>query len=399
MRLLNQETDKRIITRLDKTITVDNVRGIIKFGENNDYPNIIENIVSSSITAKSISKVYARFLFGQGFENEEINNIVVGQDSKYKDITLKRLLSSVSKSIALNNGSYLHLNFNRDREIVSANVVPFKYIRFQKQDDKGYNAKLLSHQNWAKDPDVKNNKDQSFNKTDIKVYDSYNVNPIVFNKLVGENIVTYKGQIYCLFLDDLYIYPLSPFDATYLDADTESQISIFKNRQIRNGLFDKTVFRVQSPADDDERAKLSYKITSFLGPDSDNVLLLEDEIDTQTGEIKKNGAFAIDSIPTNINDTLFEKWERSLQNNIRKSVGAVPEILIDYEAGKLGTTSGESFKTAVDFYNAMTIDDRSEIEAAFKEIFSNFANPILKNNANWKIKPVSLEFTQTQVIQ
>jgi hypothetical protein len=145
MRLANTEIDKRLYTKLDKSIKVDNVKGIIKFGENNDYPQIIEKIVNGSITAKSISKVYARFLFGNGFENKELNDIVVGKDSKYKDITLKKLLSQVCKSIALNNGSYIHLNVNRDKEIVSAQIVPFKYIRFQKPDDNGYSAKLLSH--------------------------------------------------------------------------------------------------------------------------------------------------------------------------------------------------------------------------------------------------------------
>jgi hypothetical protein len=161
-------------------------------------------------------------------------------------------------------------------------------------------------------------------------------------------------------------------------------------------MFDKTVFRVQSPENEDEREELSDSIKGFLGADSDNVLLLEDEIDPITGEIKKNGAFAIDKIESNVNADLFEKWERALQNNIRKSVGAVPEILIDYEAGKLGTTSGEAFKTAVDFYNSMTVDDRVEIENAFKEIFSNSVNPILKNNTNWKIKEVNLQQFEEQ---
>lgn len=390
MRLLNKEVDKRLITKLDRTITVDNVKGIIRFGENNDYPQIIEKIVNGSITAKSISKVYSRFLFGQGFENTEINDIIIGKDSKYKDITLKKLLSQVSKSIALNNGSYIHVNINRDKEIVDAKLVPFKYIRFQNPDSNGYSAKLLSHINWEKDPDLKSIKNISFDKKEIKIYDAFNLNESAFYALVGENIDTYQGQIYSLFMDDLYIYPLSPFDPTYLDADTEAQISIFKNRQIRNGMFDKTVFRIQSPENDEERDELSRTIKGFLGADSDNVLLLEDEIDPTTGEIKKNGAFAIDTIPTNVNPELFNSWERSLQNNIRKSIGAVPEILIDYEAGKLGTTSGEAFKIAVDFYNAMTIDDRAEIENSFKEIFSNSVNPLLKNNTNWKIKPLSL---------
>ena len=119
-------------------------------------------------------------------------------------------------------------------------------------------------------------------------------------------------------------------------------------------------------------------------------MVLEDEIDPQTGQIKQTGAFAIDKIQSNVNDKLFENWEKGLANTIRKANKALPSVLIDYDESNLGTTSGEGIIQATNFYNQMTRDDRSLVSSMFKEIFSNAKNPDLRNNTNWNIKPLSL---------
>ena len=49
-----------------------------------------------------------------------------------------------------------------------------------------------------------------------------------------------------------------------MDCDTEYQISLYKNRCIRNGMFDKTVFRVEAPSNDIEKRELKEGIRSFI---------------------------------------------------------------------------------------------------------------------------------------
>lgn len=386
MRLVKNEIDKRVDVRLDKSIKSDgnNNLGIMKFGENNDYPQIIERLVNGSITAKSISNIYSKFLTGKGFENEEINNQVIGVDSRGKSITISSLLRQVADSIAMFNGCYIHNNVNLSNDIVNSKLVPFKDVRFSKIDSVGYTAKLAVYKNWDKEV-----------KFDSKEISWFNVTTNNFDAFISqvnevENIENYNGQIFFHFLDNQFIYPLSPFDPVYMDCDTESQISLFKNRQIRNGLLDKVVFRVQSPSTDSDRQDLHNGIRSFIGADGDNVLILEDEIDPSTGEIKKAGAFVIDKIESSINDKLFESWEKALMNNIRKANKALPSVLIDYDESKLGSTSGEGITQAVNFYNAMTFDDRQSISEMFKEIFSRSINPVLRSNTNWTIKELSL---------
>lgn len=394
MRLLQTEIDKSLIVKLDKSIISkgENVSGYMSFGKKNDYPEVIERIINNSVTAKAAARVYAKFLTGSGFENEALNSIVIGKDSRGKKITLRSLLSQAATSVAYHNGFYFHCNMNLDREIGTVKLVPFKHCRFAKLDDRGYTAKIGVHENWHKEKDTK------FEKEKITWYNIFNLDPAVFAAQVKEakGITKYKGQIYFHFYDNQYLYPLSPFDPAYMDADTEYQIQLFKNRAIRNGMLDKTVFRVAGTSDDTENKELATGIKGFLGADGDSVLVLQDEVDDQ-GQIKKTGAFAIDSIKSNINDKLFENWEKNLANNIRKSMAAIPAILIDYEESKLGTTSGEAIIQATNFYNAVTEDDRTQMQEIFEEIFSRSANPDLKSNENWKIKKLDLYATPTNI--
>ena len=77
MKLSIHEIDKRIKVELDKSIKTNNVSGIMTFGEDNNYPQIIERLVYASSTAKSCSKIYSKFISGSGFSNQEIGKVVM----------------------------------------------------------------------------------------------------------------------------------------------------------------------------------------------------------------------------------------------------------------------------------------------------------------------------------
>ena len=160
------------------------------------------------------------------------------------------------------------------------------------------------------------------------------------------------------------------------------------NREIRNGFMATTILRVQAGTEEEEKL-ISERVQYATGADGSRVLLMLDEIDPETGEIKKNGAFAVDKIESNINDKLFESWENSLMSKIRRSQN-VPSIFLDYKTNKLGGTSGEAIIQATNSYNATTRDARSLLSEYLKELFSNFENPELKNNQDWTIKPLTL---------
>lgn len=395
MRLLKSHTDNRLCVKLDKSISSygkKGIKGYMKFGDKNDYPQTVENIVNGSITAKSVKKVYSKFLCGEGFEEDVINGIVIGKDVKGKKITMMSLLRQVCDSMALNHGAYIHLNVNLNREVTEATHVQFKKCRFAKIDDLGYTSYIGVYENWEKSKDAK------FEKDKIRWYHIFNLDQNVFESQIKEvgSIEKYKGQMYFLFLDNEYLYPLSPFDPVYLDCDTEQQVALFKNNSTRNGMIKKTIVRLQEPVDGNDEEDLIEELEEFEGVDGSNVMVIYDEID-ENGEIKKSGAFDIDTVESSIDDQMFAGWQTDLSNNIRKAVNALPAILIDYDESKLGTTSGEGIIQATNFFNAMTKDDRKAISEMFKEIFSKFDNKILKENTNWEIKPLSLYDGNTQL--
>jgi hypothetical protein len=387
-RLVSKEIDKRVIITPNKTIKKieEGVNGLMSFGENNDYPQVMEKIINGSVTAKTSANVYSKFLAGEGFENEEINKIEIGLDSRGKTITLQSLLRQVANSISRNNGAYIHCNYNRDTKIVGTHLKHFKYCRFAKPDDKGYSAKILFYTNWEKDQ-AKGN----FKPKDIKNFNVFNSkkNVIIEEIKTAGSIDDYKGQIYFLFTDNEYFYPLSNYDEVYLDCDTEAQIALFKNRQTRNGFFKKTVLRIQPRKTDAETEKMADNARRSLGVDGDGLWIIEDEPD-ENGEFSDSMGFKFDQIDSDIEDELFKEWPKQLANNIRKAAKNIPNLLIEIQDGIFSGQSGEAIRQATNFYNAITKDDRKEIEDAFEEIFSNFNNDILRSNKNWKIKPLNL---------
>ena len=405
MKLLNKEVVQRAVIKLDKSIVKKDsgINGLMQFGIQNDYPQVIEKLINGSVTAKTSANIYSKFLTGLGFENEAINNIVVGVDSRGKKITLQTLLRQIAISISRFNGFYIHTNLTLGRKVKDVHLKSFKNMRFAKPDDSGYSAKLMYYDNWGKD-----SANGKYDKNLIKEYNVFNLNSDVFTAQIKEagSVEKYKGQVYFEFLDNEYFYPLSVYDDVYLDLDTEAQISLYKNRQIRNGFFNKIVFRVEKQAIEldengneiqNENTELADSIRSFMGADGETALILEDELN-EDGEIEENGGFRIDQIESNIDDALFENWEKSLSNNIRKS-SRIPELLMDFQQVGMGNISGASIKVASDLYNAITADDRAVIEKSIEEIFINSENKVLAKNTNWKIKPLELGINDTVELQ
>lgn len=390
MRLLNKEIEKRLTVKLNKSIKTNDVTGIMDYGKFNDYPQVIEKLIFGSQTAKACANIYAKFIGGNGFENEAIGKIEVGVDNKGKPITLDNIRRQIADSLAKFNGAYIHCNQNFDKQVGNTRLVPFKDCRLSKEDDRGYCAKIAVHPNWSKESDLK-----KFDKNQISWFNHFNLKTIETNIGAAGGIEKYKGQIYSLYLDDNYLYPLSPFDSVYLDMDTEYQIQLFKNREIRNGFTDKIVMNIAPPKEEKEREETVNKAKSWMGADGDKLLMFESEFD-ENGDLKENGSFKVQEIKTNINDKLFEGWEKSLANNIRKAIHALPAVLIDYEQGQLSQASGEMVIQATNYYNALTQPLRDAVSEMIKDIYSNHIDPALSSNTDWSLRPTSLITTEVK---
>ncbi|MFA7362101.1 MAG: hypothetical protein WC139_13795 [Candidatus Kapaibacterium sp.] len=377
------------------TIKPVKLENITRYGEDNNYPTRMERIISSSITAKSASKMLARFLIGKGFVNPELNNIVVGKDEYQRPVTSYKLLTQIANSIAKFNGFYVRVQYDGNYKVAGLKHESFKYCRFGMLDDQDYSGKIVLYNNWDKYRGAKTDKEK------FKVIDIYNPRTEVVKSQVraiakklklqeSEALVKYKGQVYFNFIDDEYIYPISPIDPVSWDADTESQIGKFKNGELRRGFFLKYIVHHTQFESKRDAEEFVDEMKRMMGGDHEiSIMVMEGRFD-KDGKLIENESIKVEKIEQNINDKIFEAYETSTQNNIRRAFDAIPQVLIDYEDSKLGTTSGEALIQACNFYNSQTLQKRDVIKESFTEPFKNFADERY-NNVDWEINPLTFQ--------
>ena len=357
-------------------VTTTTAEGITKYDIDNAYPTRMERIIDGSVTSKSSAAMLKRFLIGKGFVNPALNDIVVGVDRFGRDVTLYILLGKVARSISYFAGFYIRLQYDLNLKVCGLRYENFKHARFGELDSGDFSGKIVLYNNW--DKQRSNGKvsmvNRRYTKSDWNYVDVYNANENAIRAQIAKagEFEKWKGQVYFWFEDEAHIYPVSPVDPVLYDADTEKQISMFKNGEIRRGFFLKYIIshtEFDNQQDADEFKEKMGKLTG--GGHSVSSLVMSGEFD-ENGRIKDGANVHVEPIKQNINDKLFGTYETSTANNIRKAYNAIPQILVDYEDSKLGTTSGEALRQASEFYNTQTEDIRKNIEQSFKQIMQNW---------------------------
>lgn len=341
-------------------------RGIYKNGADNMYPTRVELIINASVTASQCRKLLQKFISGKGFEFEAIDNLIIGYDEMGK-ITGLKLLRKIAESLSFHNGVFIHVNENVLGQVTGMSVLPYRWCRLAGIDENtGRYSQVAVYNNWDYSLKARTNWD------DVQYFPLFN--PLKISEQFAEG--NFKGQVYYFNYTDLGIYPLAPVDPAITDADTEARISFFKNKTLVSGFLDKTIMR-HAPFDSEEDAETFKRVVrSFQGTENtEDIMLLEDTFTSDN----KDGNLRIDRFESKINDKLFESWEKSCPNNIRRCFENPPPVLIDYVEGKLGGTSGESYREAIAFYNSQTEDNRMAVSAILSELFQYWHSGAITN--------------------
>lgn len=349
-------------------VLLDLTLDIYRNGRDNAYPTRIERVINQSVTASQCRKLLAKFIKGRGFEAVELDSFIFGQDMK-GEITGLILLSKIADSLATHGGVFLHLNFNLLGQVTGISVLPYRYCRLSNINlEDGTYSQIAVYDNW--DYSLK----MRFDKSKVMYFDLFNPTLAVqrMNQLGGN----YGGQVAFFSMDDTMLYPLAPIDPAISDADTEAQIAIFKNRTVRNGFLDRTIFRHSPFESDEDKNRFKSMVRQFKGAENaEDILLLEDEFTSDN----KDGNLRIDRLESKINDKLFESWESTCPNNIRKVYNNAPPMLIDAVEGKLGNTSGEAYREAIDFYNDQTEEERMFVSEILTKVTANWVDGSFEN--------------------
>lgn len=361
MRINIAKIQKRIVRRDDRSL------GIINYDIDNAYPQRVVDIVNGSGVAKSCIDIFFKFINGTGFVDTALGNTVVDGDR----LTADKLLRRVAFDRAMHGGFAIHKNYDITGKETTSNHVPFSHCRIGIDKDKKP-VSIAVYSDWAREVDKR------IDKAKIDFIDLYDPDPEVVKEQIemAGGIESYKGQIYYHGAGGEVAYPLSPFDSELEDIETDSQIKLFKYRNISSSFMAShmLVRYGQGEGNNDTEDGLVDQLKEFQGAENFNKLML---IDVDTPEQKP----VLEPFTHQNNDKLFEYHEKSTQDNIRK-VFAIPTIFLEAVAGSLGLSA--QLDDAVSFYNRMTQDERAEIEETLDWLlFDTFGG-------SYKIKPLTM---------
>ena len=125
-----------------------------------------------------------------------------------------------------------------------------------------------------------------------------------------------------------------------------------------------------------EREDFRNELKKSIGVEAEQSVF---HFETEMQGDKLENSVLIKPIESNIKADMFQYADEKTANNIRKSYGNVPPVLIDYVEGKLGNTSGESLKEARVFMQEQTQEERQDVQEMFEELFDGFVRDISEN--------------------
>ena len=373
---------KASILKRDKRFDLRNDRGlgVQSYGEYNDYPQQLIEIVNASGTGKSCVNTYAKFISGKGFEDKDFYKKIVNRFGHTNDY----ICDQISKDFAAFGGFAIHANYNANYKICEIQHIPFEQTRFKALDpDSGFFDKIALHNDWGK----RFLNLRKWKKDDIQFIDFFNSDPeeIKLQIDAAGGWANYKGQILYYSNEGERVYPLPVFDAVLTDMNTEEGISNVSNRNARNNFLSAGMLinysnTNKSAAEEktEDEGQLESTIKGFQGDEKAGKIMY---VELEDGDTKPE---FVSFKGTNY-DKEFNVTLASSQANIGKAFNQPPILRAENVGANFGA---DLMKNAYDYYNSVTENERLIIERAFTTIFKNWFE--LTDN-NYSIIPLSYD--------
>lgn len=344
--------------------------GIQGYGEANNYPQRISQLLSSSTNAKTCASRYAKFVRGNGFADTTFYTSIVNS----KGQTCDTLLRLCSEDLATYGGFALHINYNVLCEVVSVNHVPFEHCRLSMEDDNGYIATIAVHPDWTQESGKKSIKKPS--KESVDYIDVFNPRKeVVAAQIERACIENYKGQVmYVTSAGDLE-YPTPKYDSAVTDISTDEGLANVRCRNVRNNFLPSGMWVYPKP-------RLMEGEKAPAGG-FDPEMFKQFQGDMNSCKIASVGLEEGDTppqfveFPTKNYDKDYTVTKEATVEEIYTAFGQ--EVFLRIRTGALGFSS-DVVSDAFNFYNADTSDERNLMEQAFKAAFQRFAYPINQTN-------------------
>jgi len=349
MRIGKLKKDKRFESRNDRML------GIQTFGERNDYPQQVMEIVGASGTGSSCVDVFSKFISGQGFNDSDFFNLIVNKQGQTNDI----LLNLIAYDFAMFNGFALHVNYNANYKITQVQFVPFETVRLGALNAEGTYDTASLHWDWGR----RMTQLKRWSKDDIVVIDLFNPNPQTIDMQVAKagGWLAYRGQLLYYSGNRANNYPLPKYDAELTDMSTEEGIANISYRNARENflLCGMLVDILEKNESEDQENETEKSLLEFQS-DEDALKILYSAVKSKE-EIPEFIKFT----GTNY-DKEFTVTRAKVKDDIGRSFNQPPILRAEDVGSNFGA---DALRNAYDYYNSVTEVERLQIERVFASIF------------------------------
>ena len=128
------------------------------YGQKNDYPQKILEIINASGTGKVCVDLYIKFIRGAGF-NDELLNVLTVNDCNERMATM---LSKCASDLRKFNGFAMLVKYNGLMLVDELYNIPFEQCRIEINESRQYTGRIAIHSDWT------GIKGLPFDKNDIK---------------------------------------------------------------------------------------------------------------------------------------------------------------------------------------------------------------------------------------
>jgi hypothetical protein len=340
-------------------------KNIKSYGQNNDYPQKVLDIVDASGTGKVCVDIYTKFIVGAGCKDTVLGETILNSRKE----RVNSLLRKCAKDLRKFNGFAMLVKYNGLVEPAEYYNVPFEHCRIEIDRNKQYTGRIAVHPDWT------GIKGLVFKNTDIKYINRFNPDTVIEEMVKAGSPEKYLGQIMYFTADGDLEYPLCPFDAIVTDMLTEESVSTVKHRNakhnflpsgilVRKGKKFKTTDDGTLDEDDPynkEQAESAAEIKRMQG-DSNAAKLWVVDVDADE-EVPEFIPFD----PKNY-DKQYQYTEGTVQENIAR-MSFIPPILRGIDTGNKGFGS-DLMNDAFNFMNSITKDERRELEVALMDLMA-----------------------------
>ncbi len=346
-------------------------------GENNDYSEEIERVISNSPTGSRAKEMFSKFVYGDGLlpeQNPKIN----------RDTYLSEVVKDVVDDVVIQNGFFVHTTYKVEDDgnggVIFLPSEPksldYHKCRISEPDDDG-NEGMILYKNYNKQDRSATKKEKDYKRH----YYPYNPDQSVIIAQInadakkggydGEDwagkIKHYRGQVLYVNLTPKFRYAVSKFDSVFNDLDTEYRVGVYTNTMTRGGFMGKTAFLTQG-LDAEQAESVKEDVQKWLSADGGSGIY---HLDVEQVENLDN-VMKIIQVPIQYDEKKFELTRQAMRRNILGAANNLPEGLAFSNDGALFAGSGESYNQMKAFYWEQCSWEREKVEEAFTKLGYEF---------------------------